>query len=237
MTKKRQRKKTKSRKPKPAARYAEHAHGERTANTRVVPDSPFALEVRASDVHGKGVFAVEKIAKDSEIIAYAGEVISWEEADARHPHNPDDPNHTFYFALEDDTVIDGAVNGNDARWINHSCEPNCQAVEDDDGVSIHSVRTIRAGEELTFDYALVIDEEITNELKAEYACRCGSIRCRGTMLAVPEAEEEGASDASIAANNVAATMTESAPSGKKKKQKKRDKKHKKQQHKKRKTHT
>lgn len=151
-----------------------------------VPDSPFALEVRASEVHGKGVFAAERIAKDSEIIAYTGEIISWEEADARHPHNPAEPNHTFYFSLEDETVIDGAAGGNDARWINHSCEPNCQAFESDDGVFISSMRTIRSGEELTFDYALVIDETITDELKEEYACRCGSIQCRGTMLAVPE---------------------------------------------------
>lgn len=156
-----------------------------------VPDASYALEVRASDVHGKGVFALERIAQDSEIIAYTGEIISWEEADARHPHNPDEPNHTFYFALENETVIDGAAGGNDARWINHSCEPNCQAFESDDGVYISSMRTIRTGEELTFDYALVIDETITDELREEYACHCGSIRCRGTMLAVPEPDDKG----------------------------------------------
>lgn len=224
MTEKHQREEKKSRKKnrnsgkkKPAARHAEHTRSTQAAGVAVVSDSPFALEVRASDVHGKGVFATERIAEDREIIAYAGEVISWEEADARHPHNPDDPNHTFYFALEDETVIDGAVNGNDARWINHSCDPNCQAVEGDDGVTIHSMRTIQAGEELTFDYALVIDDEITSELKAEYACCCGSIQCRGTMLANPD------SDASEKEAEEHESIADSEPTRKKKQRKKRKK--------------
>lgn len=159
-----------------------------------VPDSDFALEVRASSVHGKGVFATKKIGEGELVITYTGEIISWEEADERHPHNPDDPNHTFYFALENDRVIDGAVNGNDARWINHSCEPNCEAVEDEESVDIYTVRKIKAGEELTYDYGLIIDDPITDELKADYACRCGSIQCRGTMLANPVPDDLDGSD-------------------------------------------
>lgn len=154
-----------------------------------VPDAECALEVRASAVHGKGVFAVENIAKGACVMAYEGEIISWEEADARHPHNPDEPNHTFYFALEGDKVIDGGVDGNDARWINHSCAPNCEAVEEDDTVTIYTVRKIKAGQELTYDYGLVLDEDITDEVQADYACCCGSKKCRGTMLALPDGDD------------------------------------------------
>lgn len=184
----------------------------------VVPDSNFALEVRASSVHGKGVFAAEKIGKGELVITYTGEIIGWEEADARHPHNPDDPNHTFYFALENDRVIDGAVNGNDARWINHSCEPNCEAVEDEESVDIYTTRKVKAGEELTYDYGLIIDDPITEELKADYACRCGSIQCRGTMLA--EAASVQASEESQSTDD--SPIADSEPT--KKKQRKKRKK-------------
>src|SRR4051812_4111040 len=86
------------------------------------------IQVRRSGVHGKGVFAVQDIAKGETLIEYVGEIISWKEADRRHPNNPDDPNHTFYFSIKDGKqVIDAAVGGNAARWINHSCKPNCEA--------------------------------------------------------------------------------------------------------------
>lgn len=155
---------------------------------KAVPDAKFALEVRASDVHGKGVFAQEDLPKGKKLLRYKGELISWKEADRRHPHDPEDPNHTFYFALESEKVIDGGVKGNDARWINHSCEPNCEAMEDEDKnrVYIYTVRKIKAGEELTYDYGLVMDGKITKKMKAEYACYCGSKKCRGTMLALPD---------------------------------------------------
>ena len=139
--------------------------------------------VRRSGVHGKGVFAVAPIKGGELLLEYKGERISWKEALRRHPHNPDEPNHTFYFALEDGRVIDGKVDGNSARWINHSCAPNCEAEEVDGRVYIHALRDIDEGEELFYDYGLVIDARQTKKLKREYECRCGARKCRGTMLA------------------------------------------------------
>jgi uncharacterized protein len=147
------------------------------------------IAVRRSGVHGKGVFAVEAIAAGERLIEYKGERISWKEALRRHPHNPDEPNHTFYFALDSGKVIDGKVDGNSARWINHSCTPNCEAEEIDGHVYVHALRDIAEGEEMFYDYGLVIDARQTKKLKKEYECRCGTRKCRGTMLAPPEKEK------------------------------------------------
>ncbi|RZU00608.1 SET domain-containing protein [Rivibacter subsaxonicus] len=142
------------------------------------------IQVRRSGVHGKGVFALQAIAAGETLIEYTGEIITWPEALRRHPHDPKDPNHTFFFHIDDKHVIDAKVGGNAARWINHACDPNCEADETDDGrVFIKALRDLRPGEELFYDYGLVIDERYTPKLKAEYACHCGSPRCRGTMLA------------------------------------------------------
>jgi SET domain-containing protein len=142
------------------------------------------LIVRRSGVHGKGVFAGAPLKAGDRLMEYKGERISWKEALRRHPHNPDEPNHTFYFALEDGFVIDANVNGNSARWINHSCAPNCEAEEVDGRVFIRALRDIAPEEELFYDYGLVIDERMTKKLKEDYACRCGARKCRGTMLAL-----------------------------------------------------
>jgi hypothetical protein len=115
--------------------------------------------------------------------AGAGQGITWKEALRRHPSNPDDPNHTFFFHLDDKHVIDAGVGGNAARWINHACKPNCEADEVDGRVFIKALRDIEPGEELFYDYGLTIDAKYTKKLKREYACRCGARKCRGTMLA------------------------------------------------------
>jgi SET domain-containing protein len=142
------------------------------------------IQVRRSGVHGKGVFAVAPIARGETIIEYVGEIISWKEALRRHPHDPSDPDHTFYFHIDEEHVIDANVGGNSSRWINHACQPNCEADETDDGrVFIKAIRDIASGDELFYDYGLVIDERYTPKLKKQFACRCGSPRCRGTMLA------------------------------------------------------
>jgi len=155
------------------------------------PSSGRRIQVRRSGVHGKGVFAVRDIPEGETILEYVGEIITWKEADRRHPANPDDPNHTFYFSIRDGKkVIDAAVGGNASRWINHSCAPNCEADEDDDThrVFIKALRNIRAGEELNYDYGLIIDEPYTRKLKNEYRCLCGAPQCRGTMLAPKRAQ-------------------------------------------------
>ena len=134
-------------------------------------------------MHGKGVFAVTDIAEGETLIEYVGQIISWEEAQAKHPHDANDPNHTFYFHIDEQHVIDAKVGGNSSRWINHACDPNCEADEVDGRIFIKALRNIAAGEELHYDYGLIIDERYTPKLKAEYPCWCGSPQCRGTLLA------------------------------------------------------
>ena len=140
-------------------------------------------------MHGKGVFALQDIAEGETIIEYVGEVITWDEAQDRHPHDPSDPNHTFYFHVDEDRVIDALYGGNSSRWINHSCDPNCEADEDGGRVFIKALRNIRAGEELNYDYGLIIDEPYTKKLLAEYPCWCGAKNCRGTLLSPKDRED------------------------------------------------
>ena len=142
-----------------------------------------AYVVRRSRIHGRGVFATRTIRRGSDIIEYRGRRISMDEADNLPDSDPDNPFHTFLFELNDGRVIDAGVRGNAARWINHSCQPNCVPYEDDDGrVFIEARRTIRAGEELSYDYRLNVPGRRTARMLADYACRCGAPRCRGTML-------------------------------------------------------
>ncbi len=141
------------------------------------------VQVRKSGVHGKGVFALRPIRAGETIIEYTGEVITWKEALRRHPHDPEQPNHTFYFHIDAKHVIDANVGGNAARWINHACDTNCEADEVDGRIFIKSVRDVLPGEELFYDYGLVIDEKMSKKLKNEYPCHCGSVKCRGTLLA------------------------------------------------------
>ena len=140
-------------------------------------------QVRRSGVHGKGMYAVAPLASGEVVIEYTGEVITWREALRRHPHDPNDPDHTFYFHIDDKHVIDAKFGGNSARWINHACTPNCEAEEIDGRIFIKALRDIAPGEELFYDYGLVIDQRYTPKLKKEYECRCGSQLCRHTMLA------------------------------------------------------
>lgn len=141
------------------------------------------IEVRDSGVHGRGVYAAAPIAAGARIIEYKGERIDWAEALRRHPHDPAQPNHTFYFSIETGEVIDALHGGNDARWINHACEPNCEAEELDGRVFIKALRDLQPGEELFYDYGLVLDERYTPKLKREFQCLCGTPGCRGTLLA------------------------------------------------------
>ena len=141
------------------------------------------IQVRRSGIHGKGVFALLPLKKGEAVIEYTGEVISWKEALRRHPHDPSDPQHTFYFHVDDHNVIDGARGGNASRWINHACTPNCEADEVDGRIFIKTLRALKPGQELFYDYGLTIDERYTPKLKKLYPCRCGTRDCRGTLLA------------------------------------------------------
>jgi len=175
--------------------------------------------VRRSKLHGNGVFAARKIPAGTRIIEYGGARISAKEADRRHPTNPDDPFHTFFFALSSGRVIDGGDQGNDARWINHSCQPNCEAQEGKHGkrVYIVALQDIPRGTELSYDYGLVLDGRITKALKEGYRCLCGTPPCRGTMLALPKkktdkkASKEAAEAVTEKAEKVAEPQTKAAP--------------------------
>jgi SET domain-containing protein len=144
------------------------------------------IEVRESNVHGRGVYAMQFVPKGRRIIEYTGERVPWEAA-------PDDKNHphTFNFGLENGDVINPEIGGNDARWINHSCNPNCEAIEEDNRIFIYAMRNIQAGDELLYDYRMEIDEPITDAAKRKFACHCGASNCRGTMLELPGSPQIG----------------------------------------------
>ncbi|HYW55889.1 MAG TPA: SET domain-containing protein-lysine N-methyltransferase [Polaromonas sp.] len=152
------------------------------------------IQTRRSGVHGKGMFAVQDLAEGETLIEYVGEVVTWKEALRRHPHDPKDPNHTFYFHIDEKHVIDAKYGGNSSRWINHSCDPNCEADEDGGRVVIKALRNIPAGQELFYDYGLIIDAKYTKKLKAEYPCWCGAPNCRGTLLAPKDKDDKKKKD-------------------------------------------
>jgi SET domain-containing protein len=145
--------------------------------------APRLYRVSTSAIHGRGVFAARTIRKGALIVEYRGQRTTWEIASARPDSDPLNAQHTFIFETSDGKVIDGGRRGNAARWINHSCAPNCRSFEDDEGrVFIEARRAIPAGDELTYDYRLSLDARITRKVREEYACRCGASRCRGTLL-------------------------------------------------------
>ncbi|MEM5314266.1 SET domain-containing protein-lysine N-methyltransferase [Paraburkholderia sp. JHI869] len=139
------------------------------------------VSVRRSPIHGKGVFALLTLCAGERIFEYKGLLTTWREA-ARHCARRADTGHTFLFGLSDGRVIDGGRGGNGARWLNHACTANCEAVEEAGRVYIETLREIEPGEELFIDYALEIPPKERSKSLSEYACRCGAKHCRGTML-------------------------------------------------------
>jgi len=145
------------------------------------------LIVRRSPIHGRGVYAAVDLAADITLIHYRGRIITHAQADRDYGDGAD-TGHTFLFTLNDKYIVDANVGGNAARWINHSCAPNCRAyIEEVDGrrkdrVMIETLRAIRAGEELTYDYGITLDVPHTARMKNIWACRCGAKHCIGTML-------------------------------------------------------
>jgi SET domain-containing protein len=141
--------------------------------------------VRRSAIQGQGVFATRDIAKGKRIIEYTGERISHEEAGSRYDDEAVERHHTFLFAVDDDLCIDGSHEGNEARFINHSCAPNAYALIDRRRVFIVAKKNIKDGDEILYDYWYTTDETYTlDDLKRLYPCRCGSPKCRGTLAAV-----------------------------------------------------
>ena len=140
------------------------------------------FEIRPSPIQGLGAFATRPIARGTTLIEYAGRRITPAEADALYPEVEGERHHTFLFAIDDDVVIDASVGGNEARFINHGCDPNCDAVIEDKRIWIEAIRDIEPGEELTYDYAFELDERHTAAAKRRFPCTCGARTCRGTLL-------------------------------------------------------
>jgi uncharacterized protein len=146
------------------------------------------IVVRRSPIQGRGVFSTRDVAEGERIVEYTGARLSHAQADERCPDDEaSSRHHTFLFAVDEKVVIDGGEGGNDARYINHSCEPNCEVVIERRRVFIHALRDIRAGEELTYDYWYLTDESYTmDDLRRIYPCRCGTEGCRGTLARPPK---------------------------------------------------
>jgi uncharacterized protein len=140
------------------------------------------LIVRRSPVHGKGVFAMRPLAAGERVLEYKDEITAWRDALRRH-RREGVAGHTFLFGLSDGRVIDGSRGGNSARWLNHACMPNCETIEDDGRIFIHTVRRIEPGEELFIEYLLALDDPSDEEARLQYACRCAVADCRQSMLA------------------------------------------------------
>src|SRR5277367_5264481 len=140
------------------------------------------FEVRHSPIHGYGVFAARRIRKGTTVIEYLGDRVSHAQADARYENKDPNDNHTFLFTVDAKTVIDAGLNGNEARYINHGCDPNCESTIRNRRVFIEAIRTIQPGEELAYDYQIQRDGDDASNVDEVYACRCGAKTCRGSML-------------------------------------------------------
>ena len=140
------------------------------------------FEVRHSPIHGYGVFAARRIRKGTRVVEYLGDRVSHAQADARYEHKDPNDSHTFLFTVDAKTVIDGGVNGNEARYINHGCNPNCESASVKKRIYIEATRTIQPGEELSYDYQIERDSDDAPNVDEVFACRCGANGCRGSML-------------------------------------------------------
>ena len=147
------------------------------------PKSPY-YEVRRSKIQGRGAFALLPIRTGKKIDEYWGQPITHEEADRRYDDSKG-RHHTFLFVLDDETVLDARYGGNDARFINHSCDPNCETVIEDGHIWIKAIKPISPETELVYDYRFEWQDEYEPEDVRYYACRCGAAKCRGTILRIP----------------------------------------------------
>ena len=167
-------------KKKSALAGQHHPHMRAATRRGAAHEQPY--EVRRSRIHGRGVYATRVIPAGTRVVEYLGERISHEEADARYEEKGQEDGHTFLFVVDDKICIDAGVDGNEARYINHSCDPNCETIIEDGRVFIDVIREIRPGEELGYDYQLTWESTDDPAELALYACRCGAATCRGSML-------------------------------------------------------
>ncbi len=159
----------------------------RTKRVKRNPRNPW-LVLRQSGIHGRGVYARQDIPKGTRLIEYTGELINNAEADRRYEDERMSRHHTFLFILSSRMCVDAAVGGNISRFINHRCEPNCIAWIEGRHIWIDALKDIRKGEELGYEYEYDFLPEYTIEDLAFYGCHCGSAKCRGTIVDVPESK-------------------------------------------------
>jgi len=173
-----------ARSPAPIARagVSHHPHMRHASRSGAPVDAPM-FEVRRSGIHGRGVYSTRRIPKGTRVVEYLGDRITHQQADARYDDKGQDDGHTFLFVVSSRVVIDAGVGGNDARFINHCCDPNCDTVIENERVFIESLRDVEPGEELGYEYGLTWETTDDPEELGNYACRCGAASCRGTMLA------------------------------------------------------
>jgi SET domain-containing protein len=149
--------------------------------------SEAAFVVRKSTIQGRGVFAVRGFEEEELIVEYLGQRITHEVAGDRYDDESTRRHHTFLFSVDDELCIDGGREGNEARLINHSCEPNAYASIEKRRIFIRASRRIEAGEEIVYDYWYSTDPDYTlADLRRLYPCRCGAAKCRGTLAAPPK---------------------------------------------------
>ncbi len=167
---------------KPVAAKTVAAKASLPATAKIAKMKSRYFDVRRSGIQGKGAFANARIRKGTRIIEYTGERISNDAADDRYDETSMRRHHTFLFTVTPRIVVDGAVNGNESIYINHSCDPNCEAVIEDRRIFIEAIRTIQPGEELAYDYQYERTGEDDDEMEKFYKCLCGAPNCRGSIM-------------------------------------------------------
>ncbi len=153
-----------------------------SVRARKAKRGPF--EVRRSAIHGRGVFATAAIPRGERILEYKGKRITADDAVEQYEDDEHGRHHTFLFNVDGRTIVDARRGGNESRYVNHSCEPNCFVVVERGRIYFHARRDILAGEELSYDYWYKTDDSYSQaELRRIYPCRCGARSCRGTLAA------------------------------------------------------
>ena len=130
------------------------------------------VAVASSTIHGLGGFAKQNLPRGTPVIEYLGEKIAKDESARRC-----EANNEYIFAVDEQHDLDGSVEWNPARFINHSCAPNCEAEVREGRIWIVAARDIGAGEELTFNYGFDLEDY------RNYPCRCGCSDCVGYIVA------------------------------------------------------
>lgn len=166
-----------------------------TTKSRAGERGSALYEIRKSNIQGRGVFAARRIRPGQRIVEYTGEKITNDEADKRYDEDRMKRHHTFLFTLDDDYCIDGDVPTNRAKLINHSCDPNCEAIIEDDRIWIYALKNIQPGVELAYDYQYERTGDNIAELEKFYVCLCGSEKCRGSIMAPPKKRKKRKSKA------------------------------------------